>query len=92
VFESPDGLVITTRQVMEDGWSILLVIHDAEDPKGWQFLNGHGDAEDSRDGVIVHIERVIERDPSITQLADLPEGWRAWRDTEDDSWAREPGG
>jgi len=88
VFESPGGLVITTRQVMEQGWPILLVSHDADEPRGWQFVNGQGDTDDRASGIPVHIEHVIERDPSVVELADLPEGWRARRDSEGSPWVR----
>lgn len=90
MFDSPNGLVITTRQVMEQGWPLLLVTHDAEEPGGWQFLNGSGDTDDPANGIHVHVEHVIERDPSVTELADLPPGWRAWRESEDAPWVREP--
>lgn len=90
MFESPNGLVITTRQVMEQGWPILLVTHDDEEPSGWQFLNGHGDTDDPSSGIPVHVEHVIERDPSVKEVADLPPGWRAWRVSEDKPWQREP--
>ena len=89
MFESPNGLAITTRQVMEQGWPILLVTHDAEEPPGWQFINGQ-DTNDRANGIPVHVEHVIERDPSVMELADLPEGWQARRDSEDSPWIREP--
>jgi hypothetical protein len=89
VFESPNGLVITTRQVMEEDWPILLVTHDADEPKGWQFVNGHGDTDDKSSGIPVHPEHVIERDPSVTELADLQPGWQASRATKNDAWIRE---
>jgi hypothetical protein len=90
MFESANGLVITTRQVMEQGWPLLLVTHDDEEPRGWQFLNGHRDTDDPANGIPVHAEHVIERDPSVMELADLPPGWRAWRESESDPWIREP--
>ena len=90
VFESPSGVVITTRQVMEQGWPILLVTHDADEPRGWEFVNGHGDTEDAASGITVHVEHVIERHPSVAELADLPEGWQARRSAESDDWIREP--
>jgi hypothetical protein len=89
-FESPSGLVITTRQVMEQGWPILLVTHDNEHPTGWQFLNGDGDTGDAANGISVHAEHVLERDPTVAELADLPLGWRAWRESEDHPWVRAP--
>jgi hypothetical protein len=89
MFDSPNGLVITTRQVMEEGWPILLVAHDAEEPRGWQFLNGNGDTEDRANGIPVHVEHVIERDASVVELADLPPGWQARRASEREQWIRE---
>jgi hypothetical protein len=83
-------MVITTRQVMYDGWPILLVTHDDEEPRGWQFLNGSGDTDDVADGIAVHVEDVIDRDPSIVALADLPLGWRAWRESQGKPWHRAP--
>jgi hypothetical protein len=83
-----DGLVITTRQVMYDGCPILLVTHDNEEPKGWQFLHGSGDTDDVADGIAVHVEHLLDRHPSIVELADLPLGWRAWRDSEGAPWHR----
>ena len=90
MFDSPNGLVITTRQVMAQGWPILLVTHDAEEPQGWQFLDGRGATCDPSSGIPVHMEHVLERDPSVLELADLPPGWRAWREAEDAAWARAP--
>jgi hypothetical protein len=89
MFESPTGLVITTRQVMEQGWPILLVTHDDEEPRGWQFLNGHGDTDDPSGGISVHAEHVVERDPSVAELSDLPPGLRAWRADKSAEWIRE---
>jgi hypothetical protein len=80
MFESPNDLVITTRLVMEEAWPILLVTHDTEQPPGWQFVNGSGDTDDPSTGIPVHVEHVLERDPSISELADLPPGWRAWEE------------
>jgi hypothetical protein len=53
-------------------------------------VNGHGDTDDPANGIPVHVEHVIERDQSVLQLADLPSGWRAWRETESSPWIREP--
>jgi hypothetical protein len=90
MFESADGIVITARQVMEHGWPILLVTHDRDEPRGWQFVNGQGDTDDRANGVTVHAAHVVERDPSVAELADLPPGWRAWRDSEEQPWNRTP--
>ena len=82
-------LAITTRQVMREGWPILLVTHDADDG-AWQFLNGHGDTDDTDSAMVIAAANVAALDPSVAELADLPLGWRAWRETVDHPWRREP--
>ena len=77
---------ITTRQVLE-GAPILLVTHDAEDG-GWQFLCGTTD--DPADARVVGLGRMYGRDPTLGELADLPEGWRAHRASPGLPWQREP--
>jgi hypothetical protein len=76
-FNDPSNAVtITTRQVMEQDLPILVVTHDAEDGC-WQMLCGTtNDPDDAR---VVGLGAVYARDPSVGQLADLPLGWRAWR-------------
>ena len=65
----------------------MLVCHDADDGM-WQFLTG-GDFKVA-DGMIVCLHHMLERDPSLAELADLPPGWRAWRDYPEDPWQRAP--
>ena len=83
------GIAITTRQVLRDGWPILLVTNDADDG-AWQFVNGHGDTEDTPSAMVVGVETVSSVDPTIAELADLPLGWRAWRASPNDPWQRAP--
>jgi len=33
---------------------------------------------------------VVEIDPSLRSIADLPPGWIAWRKSRSDPWVREP--
>ena len=83
----PGDIAITTRQVMRDGWPILLVTHDADDG-AWQFVNGHGDTDDTAYAMVVGVETMSGVDPTILELADLPLGWRAWRASPNDPWQR----
>ena len=84
-FEDPPNTAsITTRQVL-DGSPILHVTHDADDG-GWQFLCGT--TEDPADARVVGLGRMFARDPSLGELADLPEGWRAWRAAPGRVWER----
>jgi hypothetical protein len=87
-FEDPrNTAAITTRQVLETGAAVLRVTHDADDGS-WQFLCGTTD--DPADGRIIGLGRMCDRDPSLRELADLPEGWRAWRERPGAAWQRAP--
>ena len=83
--DSPNMATISTRPVIEGTSWIALVSHD-EDDGGWQFLGPEGPVEEQ--AMIVAFRRIFERDPTIAQLADLPLGWRAWRDRPDGAWQR----
>jgi hypothetical protein len=86
--DPPNFATITTRAIMQDDDWIALVFHDADDG-GWQFLGPLG-APHIDDGMVVGLDDVLEKDRSIAELADLPLGWRAWRDSPDAPWQRAP--
>jgi hypothetical protein len=81
--DHPNTALITTRQVLE-GAPVLLT-HDADDG-GWQFLCGTID--DPSDARVVGLGRICGRDRSLLELADLPEGWQAWRQASGLAWTR----
>jgi hypothetical protein len=84
-FEDPPNTAsITTRQVLE-GAPVLRVTHDADDG-GWQFLCGT--TNDTADGRVVGLGRMCDRDGSLLEVADLPEGWHAWRERVGAPWRR----
>ena len=85
-FDQPRNCaVFTTRQVVEGAEPILHVTHDPDD-QGWQFLGREAREEDAK---IIALYEVAELDSSILQLADLPPGWHAWRDSVEEPWRRE---
>jgi hypothetical protein len=82
----PGGAALTTARVL-DGHPVLLVTHDRADG-GWEFLCGTTDqAIAVRD---VEMSRIVDNDPSLRELADLPVGWRAWRASPGEPWQRGP--
>ncbi len=83
--EGKNRAVFTTKPVIHAGHPILLVSHDADGD--WQFLCGTTSRPD--DGMVVSLGGMLERDPSIAKLADLPEGWRATRKDSKSPWRRE---
>jgi len=64
---------------------ILYVSHDSDDGM-WQFLDGEEVIE--LDARILGLKELIDIDPSLVQLADLPIGWTAWRETKFNRWIR----
>jgi len=86
--DPPDVATMTLRDIMEGHRPILHVQHDADDGM-WGFTDGRDDP-DADDCVILGLDCVLGLDPSIAELADLPLGWRAWRDDVNGPWQREP--
>jgi hypothetical protein len=81
----PDCAVITLRSIVVGGEPILHVTHD-EDDHGWQFL-GSGDVKDSV-AAVVGLGEIVELDPSVLEVADMPPGWHAWRRSKSSRWER----
>ena len=84
----PDETVITLTRILTGPSTVLLVTHD-DDDDSWQFLDGGHAFE--RDAVVVELGEMIALDPSLSQLADLPIGWYAWRSEESHDWKRAEG-
>jgi hypothetical protein len=86
-FDQPrDWAVLVTREVLEREEPILHVTHDADD-YGWQFIgSSDGTIENGR---VVALQEAVELDSSILEVADLPVGWRAVRDSRTGPWKRE---
>lgn len=73
--------VYTTQQVL-DGEPILYVYHD--DDGDWQF---HSENESSLgNAVLVCLEEITRRDPSVNEIYHLSYGSRAWRTSIEDKW------
>jgi hypothetical protein len=82
--EATNVAVITTRHVLAGDLPILLVTHD--DDGDWQVLCGT--TSDPADGRVACLGCLFVRDPAIGELADLPLGWRAWRENASAPWLR----
>ena len=85
--DPPNVATFTTVNVLEHGHPILLVCHDADDGV-WQFFCGK--TNDPAEGRVIGLDCALAMDPSLAELADLPLGWRAWRERRGDPWVREP--
>jgi hypothetical protein len=83
--EGRNRAVFTTRPVLREGHPILLVSHDRDGD--WQFLCGTTNRPE--DGLVVSLGSIFERDRTLAAVADLPEGWRAYRGAKRAAWRRE---
>jgi hypothetical protein len=86
--DPPDRAVYTRRRIVSSEDWIDYVSHDAADG-AWQF-HSPGPASEE-DGVIVSLREILDLDPSIADLADLPPGWCARREGRDAAWRRRKG-
>jgi hypothetical protein len=86
-FAEPRNLaVFVARSVVEIGRPILRVFHEADGD--WQFLPG-GRVQPN-EAMVVALEEVVRIDPAVVEVADLPEGWVATRESPEASWRRDP--
>ena len=79
--------VITLRQILQHDVPVLYVSHDVDDGC-WQFLDGQN--PDLADAMVVGLATMFSHDPSLAELADLPIGWTASRQTPSSKWRRHP--
>jgi hypothetical protein len=75
------------RILDEKDW-VHYVTHDQDDG-AWQFHPVRGPAS-MQEAAVVSLKRMLEIEPRIEELADLPLGWHAWRDNQNASWTRAP--
>jgi len=80
--DPPNKLVFTLKYILEEGKPILNVYH--ENDGDWQFQTNIKPKKD--DGVIVTLEKIIEFDESVKEIADLKCGWHAWRKSVNEPW------
>lgn len=84
--DAPHTGVFTTKRVMSGDDPITRVFHDIEDG-AWQFL-GPGESK-TEDLAYVCFHHIVDKDPSVAALSDLPLGWCAWREDVASPWIRE---
>ncbi|MGJ7512665.1 hypothetical protein [Variovorax sp. GT1P44] len=86
-FDSPPSTeCLTVRSIVEGVKPVLMASRDAKDG-AWQFLTG--DAFDAADEMVVSLTSMVDRDPTLVQLADVRPGWMAWREDGGAPWSRQ---
>ena len=85
-FDTPENTgAISCKHILEGSRPILYVTHD-EDDGGWQILCG--EAHEVVDGRVVCLGCMVSTDRSLAELAALPVGWSAERQTASSPWVR----
>jgi len=83
--QAPNVAAITTRQILDDGFPILSVVHYAKD-HSWAFCCGTSIA--TEDGRVIGMGTVLDLDPTLVEIADLSPGYRATRKAVGEPWVR----
>jgi hypothetical protein len=85
-FKEPSSTpVFTTKFILNDKQDITTVYHYAEDGV-WQFDSNDQYNRYEEVVKIVGLGEIINLDPSILEIADLPLGFFAKRNSKKDSW------
>jgi hypothetical protein len=76
-------IVITTRNIVYDNDKILKASHDEDGI--WQFLDGSLNL-DENDAMVVSLGTILEIDPSLKEILNLPMGCHAFRRDVGSNW------
>ena len=84
-FQEPDNTaVFTTKYVITERQPITYVTH--EEDGAWQFFSSDEFESFKEIAMIVGLGEIVDLDPSLSQLAGLPVGYYAIRETINDEW------
>jgi hypothetical protein len=79
-----NAVAYCTARVARDRFPVLRVSHDMDGD--WQFLDATTD--EPGECVLLCLGCVLERDPTLAQISDLPAGWSAYRSETGAEWER----
>lgn len=83
--DGPHTRVFLSETVHQGTEPVTYVSHEEEDG-AWQFL---GDSMSDDGGPVIScFHHPVDNDPGLSELADLPQGWRAKRAKPGDPWMR----
>lgn len=89
-FADPQNVaVFTSKEIVEQTLCIQYVTHDFEDG-AWQFHGIDGPPDNDNEARLVSLKTIVDMDPTVKELANLPLGWIAWRAKPDSRWHRKP--
>jgi hypothetical protein len=83
--DKPHTKAFVSKPVQDGTEGITFVTHDLSDG-AWQILGETGIETGGPELACLH--HMVERDPALAELADLPRGWYAERDAPGEPWER----
>lgn len=86
--ESEKTVVFTTKFVVLENKEITSVYHYEED-NTWQFYSSDKVTNYMDVAMLVGLGQIIKRDNTILEIADLPEGYLAFRKAKGEKWVIE---
>jgi hypothetical protein len=86
--ESEKTVVFTTKFVVLENKEITCVYHYAED-NTWQFCSNEKVENYMNVAMLVGLAQIIKIDNTILEIADLPEGYFAFRKAKGEKWVIE---
>lgn len=84
--QAPNIAAICSRQVIDENFPVLRVVHYADDGS-WSFTCGT--TSDSADIGIIGMGQALQLDPAVAEVASLAPGWGASRVTIGGTWSEE---
>ena len=83
--KSTDTAVFTTKFVLDDNKVITYVTHEIEDGS-WQFFSDDEFENFEKVAKIVGLNEIMDKDPTLKELADMEPGHIATREHKGDKW------
>jgi hypothetical protein len=77
--------VYTNQQVLENGKPITIVLHDKDDGS-WKFYSKEDNMNSNQKVILVSLADMLMIDPSLGEVAHLPEGGIAVRNNIGEAW------
>ena len=83
--DSLNTAVFTTKFVVKDKKEITYITHETEDG-AWQFFSNDNFDDFEEVSMILSLDEIINLDKTVLEIADLPLGYIASRETVKDKW------
>jgi len=83
--DSLNTAVFTTKFVVKDKKEITYITHESEDGV-WQFFSNDNFDDFEEVSMILSLDEIINLDKTVLEIADLPLGYIASRETVKDKW------